>query len=47
MKSKYEDYLNKFLVKNGFVGGYNVNAENYNEVKKLYDTLIKTNGWKK
>jgi hypothetical protein len=47
LKDRYTDYLNKFLVKNGFVDGYVVTPENYGQVKKQYDTLQKTNGWKK
>jgi hypothetical protein len=47
LKDRYTDYLNKFLVKNGFVDGYVVTPENYDQVKKQYDTLQKTNGWKK
>jgi hypothetical protein len=47
LKDRYTDYLNKFLVKNGFVDGYVVTSENYDQVKKQYDTLQKTNGWKK
>ena len=47
LKNNYTDYLNKFLIKNGFVDGYVVTPENYGQVKKQYDTLQKTNGWKK
>ena len=47
LKDNYTDYLNKFLVKNGFVDGFNVTTQNYAQVKKLYDTLEKNKGWKK
>jgi len=47
LKNNYTDYLNKFLIKNGFVNGFNVTTQDYAQVKKQYDTLQKTNGWKK
>ena len=47
LKDNYKDYLNKFLVKNGFVDGYEITDENYSEMKKLYHDLMSTHSWEK